>query len=794
MMKISLSLSVLFVALVLLAMPARPALAIAGCCDGGTALGCFTPSLDPSPCPTAYSLCQTCSCIPTGPTWTPTVTPTATFTATATPNSLEDGQLFLSMQLTTSATANFNATTYTGSTTTEANKTLALPFAIRVTDAYVTCATSPSSAVQLSLRKNSGAGATLCTIPTSGTAACATNGLSVDYAIGDQLDITETTAISSAVNCRVTLAYTANGGSGHADAIIAGGGASQTVATGTNYCGQFGTTGLTPAAQWSCAGTNEDNGAILIPQDATVSGIAIQNSGNLASGATETFAMAQRTSDTYLDTALTLSGTVQLTNAVSASNATCSSGCAISGGTRAVITDTQAGTTSALFRRWAISLDGVGAIASNDVTDIPNGTIYSSPTYANDAAFLVASQRVAHASTLQHFRALVDGTPAAATTLTVYTATDPASPSSTAITCTIDPAAVLYPATYSCASSATVSLNAGDWFAVAINSSSASTGAHLHWSLELGATTAPTWTPTPTVTPTPTAVSGSAATDLTQSSNLVAWYRLEAGRLYLNNRAGASSCGGTPSNCNVINGAPADLSNFAEGISSMPMNVTTARTGGAPLTTGLPITFTVGAWVRPTYASGSHTFISNFTFGTPQGGFYLGANTYNPALGMHGATTDCNTATGTTLTVNTFGFITGSVNGTTGCEVSVNGGTPAASTGSGLTANDGSQDFTFAAIDGGTGDIDDIWVYTQATNTFMPQNWMVKIGACGVDGKRCWCDGSNAANYKACSSDADCHGLVGACDTTDGHCIGRQKHGALNMGSNAIAACNAAAP
>ena len=47
-------------------------------------------------------------------------------------------QLFLATQITTSATAAFDATNY-AATTTEAQKSITLPFAVRITDGYVIC-------------------------------------------------------------------------------------------------------------------------------------------------------------------------------------------------------------------------------------------------------------------------------------------------------------------------------------------------------------------------------------------------------------------------------------------------------------------------------------------------------------------------------------------------------------------------------------------------------------------------------------------------------------------------------
>jgi len=84
-----------------------------------------------------------------------------------------------------------------------------------------------------------------------------------------------------------------------------------------------------------------------------------------------------------------------------------------------------------------------------------------------------------------------------------------------------------------------------------------------------------------------------------------------------------------------------------------------------------------------------------------------------------------------------------------------------------------------------------------AINDVLTDQELCRICSIHVDGSLGLCDQSTPANYKACSTDADCRptgNTTAVCDTTNGTCSGRNATGTPNCGGCTLPACNAAAP
>lgn len=66
--------------------------------------------------------------------------------------------------------------------------------------------------------------------------------------------------------------------------------------------------------------------------------------------------------------------------------------------------------------------------------------------------------------------------------------------------------------------------------------------------------------------------------------------------------------------------------------------------------------------------------------------------------------------------------------------------------------------------------------------------------SCGIDGWNCDCDDTTPANYKSCTTDADCRSGAAKCATTAGECRGNNEGSDPGCGSCTLPACNASAP
>ncbi|MDX2167163.1 MAG: hypothetical protein SF182_08875 [Deltaproteobacteria bacterium] len=420
----------------------------------------------------------------------------------------ENGQLFLAAQISTSNTISYNATNYSPNTNGN-QRVILMPIDMRVTDAYVFCDSSPSAAVTFSLRRGVGTIGQLCTVPATGTAACSATGLAFDYSAGDDLAVSETTAVSAAVNCRVTLGYQLAAG-GAADAIIAGGGIPATVA-GTRYCGGWGATGSTPSSSWSCDGASPLSTAMLMPTDAAVSGLAIRIF-SAPPDMVEAYTAYDLSPDDNQRAVTFDTDPLVLENQTPVAWAGCGADCEVAAADRIILQVEQSGTAASnMPHRWALSFDGVGAIAQQVVADLSTTTRFSGPMYANDggSGASVVVQRVARASYPRNLRVRIDGGVSAPTTVTLYSGSAPGSLAATALTCTTGTGSGT-----TCADTDPghkPSLSAGDYFAVAITGGATETGMDLHWALEMDGDPPPT--PTETVTTTATDTATATATD-----------------------------------------------------------------------------------------------------------------------------------------------------------------------------------------------------------------------------------------------------------------------------------------
>jgi hypothetical protein len=74
------------------------------------------------------------------------------------------------------------------------------------------------------------------------------------------------------------------------------------------------------------------------------------------------------------------------------------------------------------------------------------------------------------------------------------------------------------------------------------------------------------------------------------------------------------------------------------------------------------------------------------------------------------------------------------------------------------------------------------------TDHVLTQSQTCRVAACGADGSNCWCDGTNPAQYRACTTNADCGGHGGLCNATAGRCVGNLMATCSVAG---LPACNA---
>jgi hypothetical protein len=68
----------------------------------------------------------------------------------------------------------------------------------------------------------------------------------------------------------------------------------------------------------------------------------------------------------------------------------------------------------------------------------------------------------------------------------------------------------------------------------------------------------------------------------------------------------------------------------------------------------------------------------------------------------------------------------------------------------------------------------------------LTQQQVCRAYAINADGSMGWCDGADPAQYRVCSTDADCDNRPGACNGTFGRCVGR-------LSASGPSACNAVA-
>jgi hypothetical protein len=92
-----------------------------------------------------------------------------------------------------------------------------------------------------------------------------------------------------------------------------------------------------------------------------------------------------------------------------------------------------------------------------------------------------------------------------------------------------------------------------------------------------------------------------------------------------------------------------------------------------------------------------------------------------------------------------------------------------------------------------TGRIDEVYVYAgYLSNASQCRICACQITPTGTGNPGCLCDAGTPANWKACTTDADCGGVSGSCDATAGFCYGRRDDACDNC--TMPTTCNAAAP
>jgi len=310
--------------------------------------------------------------------------------------------------------------------------------------------------------------------------------------------------------CTLTVGYGAAGSSAPwmtGDAQLAVGGSSVTL-TGTKYCGPWGALSATaPAAQYSCNGTVEDNAAFLMPSACTLTGFTAAFDAAYTSSQIETYTVIKRvgTSDTTTDLAGVLSGAgVVRVGDSCVPGSTCAAANSLAAGDRVVVRSVYTGSgaptpaPSPRYHRVAFSCDGSGQVVSGVLQNITSTLAYCAQNCLGTSASVAV--RAPKDATAKHLRLYVDtnGTDQAVGTLYVGNAANALSP--TALTCT---ATVSSGATCD-SGTTTVSINAGQFYAIGLSSPSLNNGSKwVHYAMELGIGPAPTNTVGPTPTPVP---------------------------------------------------------------------------------------------------------------------------------------------------------------------------------------------------------------------------------------------------------------------------------------------------
>jgi hypothetical protein len=288
--------------------------------------------------------------------------------------------------------------------------------------------------------------------------------------------------------------------------------------------------------------------------------------------------------------------------------------------------------------------------------------------------------------------------------------------------------------------------------------------------------TAATLTPTPSFNGTPPP---------NHSAELIALYNEEGGTLGVNN-AGATSCGGTGTNCDLTNvsDATADTTNFKQGVQSVAMTVAGLGRQYCNYATCTALTRSTAtswfAWARATSDVDMIVLTKgNFDAGTgnypDQYALRREASNDRPLCrvgdGVSSGVADGTSPGGAWNADSAWHHITCIWTGTV-VKTCIDGA--ACTAGTAVTSMVDAQHFKFVigggdSVGGGlNGNADELGIYpgaiTQAADCF--------INKCGVDSTLCMCNGTA---YLSCTTNADCRGggnTTALCGT-DNKCSGR---------------------
>jgi len=305
-----------------------------------------------------------------------------------------------------------------------------------------------------------------------------------------------------------------------------------------------------------------------------------------------------------------------------------------------------------------------------------------------------------------------------------------------------------------------------------------------------GATTSTSSTVTTTSTSSTTsstvAGSGSAPVDWTQGAHVIAAW---PGDNSSTNTGPGTSCNGTPANCDLNWGGSELYTNtsglFTEGTYGFLLNGASGfgPPDATPYVTRTPSAFSLCLWAYNTtntgfpYIAASTDFAnSGWQIDTNQSNGNVNFEVYQTGVGGHII------SKGSLFPQNSWGHLC--VDTTTAAQhLYGNGGTvvTGAATYTPQSAPGAQLVFSPSATRW-TGYMDDLYM----TSAILTAQQDCRIGALTAKGLLGWCDQSDATNYRACTSDADCGGRTGACDVTSQLCIGRLRN-ATGPGSQKMA-------
>lgn len=272
-------------------------------------------------------------------------------------------------------------------------------------------------------------------------------------------------------------------------------------------------------------------------------------------------------------------------------------------------------------------------------------------------------------------------------------------------------------------------------------------------------------------------------TDLTNKANTIGWYTCDGDT---QNHGGASSCGGTPANCDLTGGTwtpTYDSSTKMQGSSACHITSGSGPGSASALLAPTAPFFLMG-WVEDNDTSGfpSWMFNDNYTSGFE---FSYGQASQVAQFAVRFGSTFSASPTAS-VPLDSYHFVLGGYNGTSPF-ISVDGGTLLTGPPGNYAPNPSPTLRLGPTGQTIVGYLDGLLVYKAAPTAALG------CYGCSVDPDHALskCDPAAPANYKTCAADADCGGTTGSCDTFHGKCMGRNH---TQCHDCTLPACNFTAP